>query len=105
MPYRDRARHRACQAASRRARYAARKRMCVLWMGGRCELCGDAGGADQRDFEFDHNTGVKLVSVTKVMTCTWDRLFDELTRCQLLCTDCHHALTAARQMYYEEAPF
>lgn len=56
-----------------------------------CVLCGED---DPLVLEFDHLHD-KRADISKLIQsdCTWERLVDELDKCQVLCSNCHKRKT------------
>jgi hypothetical protein len=54
-------------------------------LGGMCTECSDTS-----ELEFDHIDRTKKTGeLAKMWSYNWDDFIDELTKCQLLCRDCH----------------
>lgn len=92
------------RAANRRLREKNRA-WAIAYLGGACAACG----ATDTTFEFDHLPGSgKVTEVTCLLTNSRERILAELVKCQLVCTDCHDALTEQRRNCMEvsdDVPF
>lgn len=44
--------------------------------------------------DFDHVRGVKVVELSKAKT--WQKVFDELPKCDIVCSNCHRIRTFTR---------
>lgn len=73
-----------------------RKRKLIEAFGGACIRCGY--NRCLWALEFHHiEKGVKSFSLSLLgYTCSWDRLIEEASKCELLCSNCH------REKEYEE---
>ena len=81
MPYRDLAEQRAYQHRWMQQR---RKRA-ISYLGGECAHCETT-----ENLQFDHiNAQTKDYAISKLLSAKWDRLVEELNKCQLLCRFCH----------------
>ncbi len=52
-----------------------------------CVDCGYRG--DPRALQFDHVRGVKLGTVSSMLTCSWKRIVAEIEKCEIRCANCH----------------
>lgn len=89
MPMRTREEQRAYQ----RKWLADRRNKGIEILGGKCVKCHNTEG-----LEFDHidpsTKHPKLVGVTNTFwSWSWNRIHEELKKCQLLCHDCHKKKT------------
>lgn len=68
----------------------------------RGKSCVDCGILDIVVFEFDHVRGEKVDDVSKLMKkgC-WGRVLNELTKCDVVCANCHRIRTARRNGDYK----
>lgn len=68
-------------------RYKERKARAISYLGGVCVACGAAA-----DLEFDHKdpAAKSFTITTKLGGGAWDKIREELDKCQLLCGKCHH---------------
>lgn len=46
--------------------------------------------------EFDHVRGDKLFNIGERKTMNWDKLMEEIDKCDLVCANCHRVRTAER---------
>ncbi len=80
--------------ARQQARYRERRRVrATAHLGGKCAGCAATEG-----LEFDHvdpRTKVADITAAIVAAWAWDRLAEELAKCQLLCGPCHREKTRA----------
>ncbi len=70
-----------------------RKRELVNLLGGKCVLCGYAKNIAALDF--DHiDPSKKCFSISKGLADrSWAAILQELTKCRLLCANCHREIT------------
>lgn len=60
--------------------------------------CADCGyDTDPAALDFDHVRGVKSDHVSKLRHMGWQRLFDEIDKCEVVCANCHRVRTAERK--------
>lgn len=86
------AKHREAQIAGRRARKAE----LVALMGGCCVRCGFDGPQEALDFDHIDPTEKTLTVASSLSPGEFERVKQEvLTRCQLLCANCHRIKTHA----------
>ena len=70
-------------------RYKSRREWAISRLGGQCAQCGA-----MEPLEFDHiEPSRKRVNIPKILLGTIEALELELSKCQLLCSDCHLAKT------------
>ncbi len=78
--------------ADNQRRYRIRRReRATQYLGGKCVKCGSS-----ESLEFDHiepETKTKDISQAIIAAWSWERLREELDKCQLLCSDHHHEKT------------
>lgn len=73
------------ERAYHRAWYRKRKQEAIEQLGGECVQCGAT-----ENLEFDHiDPSTKTAVVTVILRKNPKRLQEELSKCQLLCHDCH----------------
>jgi len=59
--------------------------------------CADCGyNTHPEALEFDHVWGEKLANVNELIGARWDVLFDELEKCEVVCSNCHRVRTILR---------
>lgn len=60
-----------------------------------CAICGfDEHPAA---LDFNHFKGEKVADLTKMSTYSWERIFEEIKKCVVLCSNHHRIWTATRQ--------
>ncbi len=65
--------------------YIKRRRQVLEKMGGECIRCGT-----KDNLEIDHvDPKLKSFSISEFITHSWKKIEPELSKCQLLCVDCH----------------
>ncbi len=64
--------------------------------------CVDCGENDPNVLEFDHIEG-KRRSITQIVLdgVAWERIMEEITRCEVRCANCHRKKTARQQGWYK----
>lgn len=69
-----------------RRRYHERHADAISILGGRCAECGST-----EDLQFDHidNAAKSFDVADRLAQYAWDRIVEELKKCQLLCFWCH----------------
>lgn len=68
-----------------RNRWINRREKAIEQLGGKCVLCGS-----DRDLQFDHIDPMnKSVNIAKMSSASERRFQEELSKCQLLCSNCH----------------
>ena len=73
--------------------YYARKKYFIESLGGKCIICGSVD-----KLEFDHiDPSNKEHTITSLLSYSEDKIKEELTKCQLLCHNCHKAKTYGKQ--------
>lgn len=74
----------AIDKARRRA-----KRMAVDYLGGKCDTCGYSTCIAALEFRHtDPNAKTFGLAVSNLVTRSWDKVKEELDKCQLLCANC-----------------
>lgn len=68
--------------------HAAVKRRMVEWMGGSCESCGYDRCLAALDFHH-RNPEDKKFNLATAPRRKWEEVIKELTKCVLLCSNCH----------------
>jgi hypothetical protein len=73
-------------------RHAKGRAKAIAYLGGRCVRCGATEGLD-----FDHLDGAtKSFTIGERLKGRWSIIEAELSKCQLLCRDCHIQKTALK---------
>ena len=64
--------------------------------------CLDCGNMDVRVLEFDHVRGNKFMDVTKMVSgaYSWNRIQEEIDKCEVVCSNCHKIRTYTRSGSY-----
>ncbi len=78
---------------TKKAFYRRRKLMAMAYLGNQCYGCGVRyDGTNAPIFEFHHrDPEVKDSGLTRLLTnATWERIREELDKCQLRCANCHN---------------
>lgn len=71
-------------------RYSDRRQMAIEMLGSRCVQCESV-----EDLEFDHiDRSQKSFDVSRIWLGRFDRLKQEIEKCQLLCSSCHQEKTS-----------
>lgn len=77
-------------------KYASKKRAFLHWL--KAIPCVDCGGTFHPVcMDFDHVRGEKLSGVQQMLTYSWDRLADEILKCEIVCANCHRIRTWVRE--------
>ena len=77
--------------AYHREYYYTRREKMIAYLGGKCARC-----VTDESLEFDHiEPELKSFDISANLTISNPAVRDELDKCQLLCTSCHRAKTAA----------
>jgi hypothetical protein len=83
-------------AAGRRKRAAAAKRIELLVAYLREHPCADCGETDPIVLEFDHLRDKKF-SISRIWRDhQWQSVLDEMAKCEVVCANCHRRRTARR---------
>jgi hypothetical protein len=61
--------------------------------------CVDCGETDPIVLEFDHVNGEKHAEIANMLRSgrTWERIWEEVQKCEVRCANCHRRITARRQ--------
>jgi hypothetical protein len=86
MPISDKENYNEYMRKYQMDRYNTRRAEFIAYLGGFCVRCGTSEG-----LEFDHiDRSKKSFNISKVLVrMNYDKLREEVDKCQLLCTDCH----------------
>lgn len=71
--------------------YAENRAKAIDLLGGICVWCGTT-----EQLEFDHINGDRIDrshKISALLLSSWNRVVEELEKCQLLCKDCHTVKT------------
>jgi len=75
--------------SKRKARREERKAKLIAFLGGKCKKCKST-----KNLQFDHiDKKKKLFDISYAIDTNYDRLIEEVKKCQLLCADCHREKT------------
>ena len=79
---------------------AARRQEMIdkVWAYKQGKVCADCPQDDPRTFEFDHVRGEKLgnVSTMALNGCSWEKISEEIAKCDVVCASCHRIRTWER---------
>jgi hypothetical protein len=67
----------------------------VIKLSSGCVDCGYNGHPEALDF--DHVEDNKSAQVADLVSCTFDRLFAEIEKCDVVCANCHRIRTELRR--------
>jgi len=68
-----------------RNRYRRRRAKVIEFLGGQCAACGS-----KNKLEIDHkDRNQKSMTLGRACNCSEERLWEEISKCQLLCKSCH----------------
>lgn len=60
--------------------------------------CADCGyNENPVAMQFDHVNGSKVAAVGKMVTYSWSRIWEEIMKCDVVCSNCHDIRTDQRQ--------
>ncbi len=64
--------------------------------------CVDCGETDPVVLEFDHVRGRKISAVCSMLRLgkAWQRIVEEINKCEIRCANCHRRKTAIERGYY-----
>ena len=80
--------------AAVRARRKKVRHMAVEHKGGRCEICGYDRCVDALEFHHNDLSSKKFGISEKGYTRSWATVKDELSKCIMICANCHRELHA-----------
>ena len=80
----------------KRSRRDESRKKYLAYMDGK--LCVDCGISDWRVLEFDHVTDDKVAGVLAMVNrgSTWEKILEEISKCEIRCKNCHSLKTAER---------
>lgn len=70
----------------------------IEWM--KDKTCVDCGIADLRVLEFDHLRDKSFTISQKIGVLSFDRLLEEIEKCDIVCANCHKIRTSTTQNWY-----
>lgn len=93
--------HRPDQIWTAKSHRQTRRSQAIAYKGGKCIDCNNS---DERVLEFDHTTERRNGRPTVAHFCSgsWERLKEELDKCDLVCANCHK-IRQLDQPKYEKA--
>lgn len=95
MPFKDREAYNAYMNEYMKQRYAARRAEAIKILGGKCVKCGSI-----KELEIDHRKPEeKEIDLGKLWSIKWERVLEELKKCQLLCNEHHQEKSNTEQGY------
>lgn len=64
--------------------------------------CVDCGESDIIVLDFDHVIGIKEENIAKMLgNYSWDKILEEMAKCEVRCANCHRRKTASRAQQYK----
>ena len=78
-----------------------RDKMLIYLSDKNCEMCGEC---DNRVLEFDHlDPALKLFSISQAVRLGygWNQVLDEISKCRILCANCHKKHTSNQYGWYK----
>lgn len=79
---------RLCNSCVTKVRRYLTKQKAVEYLGGKCKICGWSG--DQAGFDFHHkDPSQKDFAIGDFANIKWERVLNEIKKCELLCRTCH----------------
>lgn len=67
------------------SKYHWRRQALIVLLGGKCTRCGSI-----KNLEFDHiDPKSKSYSISRILVHSWNKVLEEIKKCQLLCHECH----------------
>lgn len=84
-----------CKQQLQQNRKRAQKAKCVAHMGGKCERCGLEDHPVVYDFHH-RDPSKKLFEINSSLKA-WDRLVEEMKKCNLLCAVCHRTIEFTKE--------
>jgi hypothetical protein len=91
-----------CNSCNANQQRRSRKKAAVAYKGGKCERCGYKKCV--RSLGFHHrDRKEKELSISQMMSLSWNRLKREIDKCDLLCANCHMEEEDWRMAHEERA--
>ncbi len=99
--YQNRCRKR-CGSCNTKIRRYRTKQAAIELLGGKCSCCGWSG--HQAGFDFHHPDQNKEFAVGDVANKAWEFVLKEVSKCELLCSNCHRIEHSERvdQIFLDE---
>jgi len=97
MPYRNRE---DLYAAQKRQRERTRIKLTEYLSNNPCEVCGED---DPIVLEFDHiDPSNKYRTISRMISghTSWDKILNEISKCRVLCANCHRRRTYKQQGHW-----
>lgn len=64
----------------------------------KAQPCADCGCRFPPEaMDFDHVCGTKCGTVAQMRSCSWDKVLQEIAKCELVCANCHRVRTQKRK--------
>lgn len=101
--YREyRKKHHARVRESERKSYANHPRRQFVFEYKKAHPCVDCGESDPVVLDFDHVTGVKVMSIARLLgnKHTIESLLEEIAKCEMRCANCHRRKTVKQFGHY-----
>jgi len=89
--YADRRRYLVKAVIKRRKKI---REMAIKYKGGKCEICGYKKCLQALEFHHTSNTGKDFGISAKGYTRSWRRVKKEISKCILVCANCHREIHA-----------
>jgi hypothetical protein len=86
-------------AEARRKRERAESRTRYLIEYFRAHPCADCGESDPLVLEFDHLRDKRFEVTNQFASRNWQEILDEISKCEVVCANCHRRRTARRAGY------
>lgn len=90
-------------AASRKIRHNINRKRVFEYLSN--NPCTDCGESDPVVLEFDHRENFKKEGNISAMLrdgIPWERIYNEIKKCEVRCANCHRRKTAKQQSWYTE---
>ena len=88
---------RACRGEAVQKRRRKLKAMALEYKGGRCEMCGYSRCSEALEFHHEDPEAKEFALGHRGLTRSWEKIKQELDKCQLLCANCHREVHAAME--------
>lgn len=99
MPHKDPIAYRAYMRRYMKEKWRKRRKEAIDFLGGKCVKCGS-----NIRLEFDHiDPSTKKFTIAKLSSCSDERFWQEIAKCQLLFRTCHE-LKTLKELYNADSP-